>query len=477
MEILHGVDWGDEVTPLDATVYGWALATFGHAELPDTRLRARLLDVAVAWAVRPHDTIPQACGKWGQTKGAYRFLENERVSCSALIASAGKAAAQASWGQDSIVVIQDTSTLSYSGLKDTEGLGPINDLKKPLGMFLHSTLALRMDGRPLGLLHQQIWCRKEELRGSAEKRHERRIEDKESCKWLKGIQQAREHVASVPSAQRPRLIHVMDREGDIHDVLQTIVQSTDGLILRCDHNRRIEHPLEYAHAAVRAAPLLGTVSIEVPRTHEKKARTASVEVRAQRMQIVPNNYRDPRRQPLAITLVELVEVAPPEDVAPLHWRLWTTEPAATLEEALNVARCYSLRWRIEDLHLVLKSGCAVEKLQLETADRLAKAVVLYSAIAVRILHLRDGVRQTPESPCTEVLQASEWRTLWTAIHKQPPAPQQSAPTLRQAVLWIGRLGGHLNRKGDGMPGVRTLWRGWRDLMMLTELFVALRPQG
>jgi hypothetical protein len=37
------------------------------------------------------------------------------------------------------------------------------------------------------------------------------------------------------------------------------------------------------------------------------------------------------------------------------------------------------------------------------------------------------------------------------------------------------LGGHLNRKRDGMPGVRVLWRGWRDLTILVAGYVAGRP--
>ena len=45
-------------------------------------------------------------------------------------------------------------------------------------------------------------------------------------------------------------------------------------------------------------------------------------------------------------------------------------------------------------------------------------------------------------------------------------------TIAQAVLWIGRLGGHLNRKRDGMPGVRTLWRGLHDLSVLVVGFRA-----
>lgn len=131
-------------------------------------------------------------------------------------------------------------------------------------------------------------------------------------------------------------------------------------------------------------------------------------------------------------------------------------------------------WQIEDIHLTMKSGCRIEDLQLETANRLIKAIVLYSAIAVRIVGIRDRVRKTPEVPCTEEVSEDEWRVLW-AVHNNRPAPERQAPpTLRQAVLWIGRLGGHLGRKGDGMPGVRTLWRGFRDLQIMVRFYRSIR---
>ncbi|MFH1090746.1 MAG: IS4 family transposase [Pseudomonadota bacterium] len=55
---------------------------------------------------------------------------------------------------------------------------------------------------------------------------------------------------------------------------------------------------------------------------------------------------------------------------------------------------------------------------------------------------------------------------WTYIHKKRPQPSIPPPTLKQAIMWIGRLGGHLGRKSDGRPGIRTLWRGLRDLSLL-----------
>jgi transposase Tn5 family protein len=136
-----------------------------------------------------------------------------------------------------------------------------------------------------------------------------------------------------------------------------------------------------------------------------------------------------------------------------------------------------LRWRIEDFHLVWKQGCRVEQLQLETRDRLEKALLLYAGVAVRLLRLRDLARKDPKTPCTEVLSTEEWQVLFTHATKEVVNPQTPIPTIEQAVKWLGRLGGHLGRKRDGMPGVRTLWRGWRDLAVLVAGYRAGKQQA
>jgi hypothetical protein len=161
----------------------------------------------------------------------------------------------------------------------------------------------------------------------------------------------------------------------------------------------------------------------------------------------------------------------------LHWLLWTTFEVLTLEQALKIVQWYKCRWRIEDMHLTLKSGYKIEASQLETAERLKKLIVLITPLAIRIVNLRDAAREQPEAPCTAVLSEPEWRTLQAYFYKQLPAPQQAPPTLRQATLWIGRLGGHMGRKGDGLPGVRTLWIGFRDLERMTCLFQICRSFG
>src|SRR2546425_9689555 len=120
---------------------------------------------------------------------------------------------------------------------------------------------------------------------------------------------------------------------------------------------------------------------------------------------------------------------------------------------------------MEEYHLTLKSGCRIEALRLAKWESLEKAVVMYTSVAARIVALRDRAAQEPDAPATVLLSEDECAVLVATFGKGQGVVRL---TLGQAVLWIGRLGGHMNRRRDGMPGVRTLWRGLRDLTLLVE---------
>lgn len=448
----------------------WAAEIAGFAELPDERLNRRFAEVLATFADKPLDSIPQAFGNAGSAKATYRFLQSGRFTFNELLQPLTAITAEHCRRQAVIAVIQDTTSANFSTLTRTTGLGPIGSSGHAKGLYLHTTLAVRLDGVPLGLLHQQCWSRPPEKRDGDHQALP--IEDKESRKWLRGINGAETALEILPDAERPRLIHLMDREGDIHEVLETIAGSRDGAIIRCAQNRLVAGRIRHAHDAVATAPLLGTTVVEVPACHGRPKRKARLELRSITVTITPSRKHRGHsdRQPVTFSLVEAREINGPTGVEAMHWLLWTTEPAQALDNALEILRLYKLRWRIEDFHLTLKSGCRAEALELETADRLTKALTLYSAVAVRILTLRELARQEPDAPCTMVLGNDAWKTLWLHFNKKRWTANTPIPTVKQAILWIGRLGGHLNRKRDGMPGVRTLWRGWRDLTVLVAGF-------
>jgi Transposase DNA-binding/Transposase Tn5 dimerisation domain len=444
----------------------WAAELAAHAELPDKRLNHRFAEIAATFADKPLDSIPQACGSSQVAKATYRFLQNKRVAAHALLHALTAVTAEYCRRRPVVLAIHDTTSVNYSTLSNTTGLGPISNSTKARGLYLHSTLAVRPDGVPLGLLHQEYWSRPLEKRTVDS--HSLAMEDKESRKWLQGVEGVKAVLKALPDAERPRIIHLMDREGDIHDVLEIIGTSGDGAIIRSAHNRLVDDPNGKAHQAVAASPLLGTKSLDVPACHGRPKRKARLELRSITTTITPSRSHvgQADQQPINWSLVEAREINAPEGTEALHWLLWTTEPATTLAETLEVLQFYKLRWRIEDFHLTLKSGCRAEALELETAERLTKALTIYSGVAVRILMLRDLARQEPEAPCTTILSDDAWKAMWIHFNKKQLTTKVQIPTVKQAILWIGRLGGHLNRKSDGMPGVRTLWRGWRDLTIL-----------
>ena len=211
--------------------------------------------------------------------------------------------------------------------------------------------------------------------------------------------------------------------------------------------------------------MLGRATITVPRSHGKPARPATVAMRALPTTLRPEREKYPHAWPLTWTLVEVWAPTPaPEDEA-LHWVVWTREPATTRAEGQEVGQKYPCRWPIEEYHVTLKSGWRIEALRLEHWDSLEKAVVMYTNVAARIVALRDRAQQEPDALATVLLSEDECAVL---VAKFGKGQAMLRLTLGQAVLWIGRLGGHLNRQRDGMPGVRTLWRGLRDLTLLVE---------
>jgi Transposase DNA-binding/Transposase Tn5 dimerisation domain len=440
----------------------WASQIATVADLPDERLEKRLTAILVDTLESPSASIPEAAGDEGQTTATYRFYANDRVTTTGLRRGVALASAQRCLDQDALLVVQDTTTLNFTGLHAIPELGPIDSGGLARGVHLHTALAVTPKGQVLGILDQQYWARPQP--GQPGPR------EKESSKWIYGLDGAREILYTAAGDRPvPRLIHLMDREGDAYEVMMAVEDAGDSAIIRCAQNRRVDGPLATAHQAVRSQPVLCRTTVEVDRKAGVPQRLAWVELRSMSVSLVPDLQKYPYAWPMTWNLVEVWEPTPPPGVEPVHWLLWTKEPAASAEKALEVVRKYTCRWPIEEVHLVLKSGCKVEDLRLESWEGLEKAVTVNAAVAARIVSLRDLARETPEAPAAQVLTHAEVEVLVCHFGK---GMKPTELTIGQAVLWIGRLGGHLNRKRDGMPGVRTLWRGLHNLTWLVAGFQA-----
>src|SRR6516165_5506554 len=188
----------------DTACATWAAKVASFADLPDERLNARLASTLATLAAKPTSSIPQAAGDWQKAKPIYRFFANERVGVADLLQPIAAATVADAGSQAVIYVVQDTTSLNYSHLRQTTGLGLLNDSPTARGLHWHSTLALRSDGVPLGLLDQQWWIRPPGQR-HAKNHKRRRLEHKESMKWLRGIQASQAVLERLPLEKRPRL--------------------------------------------------------------------------------------------------------------------------------------------------------------------------------------------------------------------------------------------------------------------------------
>jgi hypothetical protein len=265
------------------------------------------------------------------------------------------------------------------------------------------------------------------------------------------------------------LVNVADREGDIYDLFQQALGATEGpavhLLVRAQHDRQVAHPQKYLWDWLAAQVCAGELEIKVPRKQGQPQRQARLAIRFGVVTLRPPCLKEDQ-PPVSLWAVEACEVEAPPGAKPICWRLLTTLPVSSLDEAIQKVRWYAQRWQIEVLHKVLKSGCRIEQRQLESTARLRRVLMVDLIVAWRVMSLSKAARQSPEAAASDWLGQDEWQALWCYYQRQARPPRRS-PSLRQAVRWIAQLGGFLARSGDGEPGPIVLWRGLRQLQSIT----------
>jgi hypothetical protein len=368
-----------------------------------------------------------------------------------------------------VLAVQDTTSLDYTCCPGTTGLGPL-DSSLCRGLMVQSVLLLDEQGTPLGLIDQRVWAREEGAKKS-ESRRTRPPEEKESWRWRRAFDAVQKRIP--PEIE---VVGIADRESDIYFVLGMPRREGMHLLIRSAHDRRVESEHPRLRAEVEAAPVLGTYTLDLERSRARKARSAQLEVRA-----APVTLKKPRHgtngegvegdvKVWAVLVREIGYVHKGESA--VEWLLLATWPVQSLEAAVECAQMYAQRWKVERYHYVLKSGCQIEDLQLETADRLERALALYSVVAWRLLAMNYLARASPDAPCTVALEDDEWRVL---MAMKGIRNLRQPPTIREAVRRIAALGGFIGRKGDGEPEVKTLWWGWRRLCDFILAARALSP--
>ena len=453
---------------------GWAETETDRASLPDARLKRRLTRVLEQLSAQPTESIPAASGTWADTKAAYRLFDNDRVDAVDILDGHSRATLRRIAGEPVVLLVQDTTFLSDIRDLQGRGVGTLR-LTKRAEYLLHPSVAFSENRVNLGVLGHHFWQRPAERAGR--RRAVCPLEEKESYRWLLGYDMACALQALNPNTL---VVNVADREGDIYEWLlagefDERVPDRAGYLIRAQHDRRVAQSANRSlWETLAQAPVLGQTRISITQRPGRRARVATLNVRSRTVTFHRTRRRGRPAVPVTVTAVYAQEAQPPAGETALEWMLLTNLPVEYFAAAQRLIGWYQARWEIEVYFRILKQGCRIEDLRLETAKRLERCIAVYLIVAWRLHYLTQIARSQATAPCTPAFSPAEWQTIYVLQNKQ--SPPTAPPSLREIVRLLARLGGFLARKGDGEPGPETLWRGFKVLrqsMRALEITAAL----
>lgn len=442
--------------------------------LRDTRHRVRLAKMTARIEVAPGLSFPELFQAPSELEACYRFLSNVHVTPEAILSPHFTEVARQSLEEGEVLVLHDTTDFSFGGDAPREGLGRIR--AKSNAFFAHVSLAVSMKAyrQPLGVVALHTWARQEEALD-------------EHARWFNNVILTQAH---IPAG---KAVHVMDREGDDYCLFWKLVESGERFVIRSNHDRLLESN-DFAKLKGAIFNLERQVQRKVhisarsdagkqKRQREKHpardTRVAHLAIGAttvdlRRPKVHPRDKDKPRPEnlppSLRVNVVRVWEPHPPEGEPPVEWRLLTTEPISSADHIERVVDIYRARWTIEEYFKALKTGCSMEKRQLEDYESLCNALAVFVPIACRALALRSAAREPMASQLSSVFSHEEVNVLRTL--KPKLVPQQ--PTTRDLLLAVASMGGHIKWNGD--PGWQTLMRGMHQFLTIMIGFGVARLQ-
>lgn len=446
----------------------WIEEEVKGCRFPDARLDQRFVTLLGMISHGVGDSIPAACQDWANTKAAYRFLSNERVTEEEILAGHFQAsAARTKVVKGTLLVLHDTSEFVYQrGESSTLGLigrpaagrakdGTIRN-HTVRGILMHSSLVVTPTGLPLGLTAIKFWTRKQFKGCNALKRKINPtrvpIKEKESYRWLENVRQ------STSLIHRPAdCVHIGDRESDIYELFCLAGElGTNFLVRTCVD--RLAGDGEHTVADEMHQSLSKGTHRVTARTKNGESYEAVLQVRYERLLVRPPIGKKKDYPPLILTVIHATEKTTSKGREKIAWKLLTNLPVKSLKAAIEKLQWYAMRWKIETFHKMLKSGCKAEESKLRTSERLVNLISVFCIISWRIFWMtmlrRDRVTRSPKVAFTD----TEIRLLDHLLKDKSGGPTP-ARELSHYITKLARIGGYLARAGDPPPGNLVMWRG------------------
>jgi hypothetical protein len=446
----------------------------GRANLGDKRRSARLARMTEAVMERPGKSLPEMMGNEAALEGAYRFLSNDDIHARSILAPHIAATADRVAAAGVAYCVSDTTEFRFGG-EDRDGMGPLQG--NGIGFLAHIALAVAADGSrlPLGILGVETIVRPDKPKKRRGTKKSRRADDSESKKWIQVATEAEEAMGG-----RAQIVHLMDREADIYELLALLVARGSRFVIRVAQDRNAQDAdgvgklfelLENEKEVVtRQVPL--SRRLRANKQHPKRTGRLADLTLGSKTLTLRRPKSAPKTLPSVLTLnfVHAFEKHPPEGESSVDWKLVTSEPCSTPDQVEAVVDAYRTRWVIEELNKALKTGCGIEKSQLESFDSILRLLAILLPVAVQLLALRSLAAEQKQALAMLVLSSTQLMVLRAMAKNNVTLPEE--PTAEQALLAIASLGGHLKRNGP--PGWIVLGRGFHDLVRYVEAWEVLK---
>jgi hypothetical protein len=453
----------------DDAVAQMATAPLGHA----ARCK-RLADSTERIAHHPGGTLPEKFHDLSAYRATLRLMNHRSVTHAAILQPHVEATLQLIRARSTpVLIVHDTTELDYSGQKTLESLGTIGN-GHGRGYECHNSIAVDPDsGALIGLVNQILHTRavvppKEGVKAK------RKRPNRESRLWVRAVEQIGEAPASC------HWINVCDRGADTFEFLEHEISQNRHFVIRSTHNRAletVEGQPGLLHDRMRSLPAMAGWQVNVCSNKDQEARVANVSACWEKVWVrAPHVHRGEHSdKSLEVWAIRVWEVNAPATVkTPLEWLLLTDEAIADATESRVRVSYYERRPRVEEFHKGQKTGMGIELLQLQSQSGLKPLIALLSVMAVALVNAREAARDPiqAEKPATEYFDP-----IWVMVLCLWRYRENRPLTVREYIMAVARLGGHLNRKCDGLPGWLTIWRGTMKLHAMVEYELARSTIG
>ena len=458
--------------------------TFG-----DKRLALRYAALSGQMFGQQKVVVNQLSKTKSEQAGYYRFLSNPKVNPAELIYENSHLSKEDVKDKD-ILVIQDQSSIGFRPKVRRKSywqkaLGVIDDNNTP-GLYINCSLVIDWESRcVLGHGDMVLYSRPHNTLSEEQKQQARTarrklpIEEQESFVWALGASNCKAQLE-----QSARHTFVMDQGSDKYEVLARML--ADGLsdaIWRSKENRQVLDDegrpgkrltdvlegLAWGEGRPTVIRSLNHYSKTNGKQMQRQGRTALIHVRYAKIELALPSGLNRQVSRLSRPLYVVQAMEDPSTVPlgedPINWRLLTTWPVHSEEQAWKVVEAYQARWFIEQLFRVLKKqGLDIEDTQLRTVQSIKNQIIMAASTAAKAMQLtlaRDGKTFIP----IETMFDEQQQALLGTLNEEyaGKTQKQTNPHNPKSLAWaawvIARMGGWKGYASQRPPGPITMKRG------------------